>query len=139
MCVQRLKVHPRERGTLSRACYFFKNMHHNNVSFTDEKAFILNDLLKQLIHRDPLTGNILQMLISSEVNTHKRCDIVRSIRLFWTTKSVKTLRCAISEENVTTGMFQRCKNFLAHTGFLVSGEMTVCDDATMHAKGEMLI
>ena len=32
-------------------------------------------------------------------------------------------------------MFHRHKNFLVPAGFLVPDEMTVCDNAAMHAKG----
>lgn len=33
-------------------------------------------------------------------------------------------------------MFQRCKHYLAHTGFLVPGDASVCDNAAIHAKGD---
>ena len=111
-------------------------MHHNNVSFTDEKAFILSDLLKQHLRIDPLTGSIPQTLIPSEVSIRKRYNMMYSTKPFRTTKIIKILRCVISEENGTAGMFQRCKHFLVHTGFLVPDDMTVCDDAAMYAKGD---
>lgn len=70
----------------------FKSMHHNNVAFMDEKAFILHSLLKQRLHRDPAIGETPQMVIPSEVNYRKRCNTTYSIRPFRPIKSNKTLR-----------------------------------------------
>ena len=111
-------------------------MHHSNISFTDEKVSILNEFLKQRLRGDQLTGRMSQMVILLEANTCKRHNMMCSIRLFRDTKSVKTLRCVISKESVTTGIFQRYKHFLVLTGFLVPGDMTFCDKAAIHAKGD---
>ena len=35
-------------------------------------------------------------------------------------------------------MFQRCKSFLVCIGFLVHGDMTACDSADAHVKGDNL-
>ena len=113
----------------------FRSTHHDNVSFTDEKVFVLKYLLKQRLRRDSITRNAPQMFIPSEVNSHKRHNVACSIRPLRTSNSVKTSRCTITEENGTDEMFQRCKNFLVHIKFLVPGDMAVCDNITTHVKG----
>ena len=61
---------------------FFKDVHHNDVAFTDEKAFVLNDPLKQCLRRDPIAGKAPQQVILPEVNSSKRHDTTCSIRPF---------------------------------------------------------
>ena len=54
-------------------CTLFKerimwSMYHNNVTFIDEKSFILNDLLKLKMWQDPITEDVSTVTYSSGIN-----------------------------------------------------------------------
>ena len=43
-----------------------ETMHHYSTIFVDEKSFMINDLLKYRVRRDPLTGETLEILACSQ-------------------------------------------------------------------------
>ena len=92
-------------------------MHHNNVTFSDEKSFTLNDLLKLRVRKDPLTGEIPTVIHGSGVNVRKRHNMFCTIRPFNNSNSSKTLICVITEQNGTAELFQRCVRMTTGLGF----------------------
>ena len=61
---------------------YFSSIYHNNVLFTDEKSFIINDLLKLRQRRDPLTGIVPDFIHPVGINMRKRYNIFCTIRPF---------------------------------------------------------
>ena len=74
------------------------------------------------------------MVAPSEVITRERRNTTCSIRLCRSNKIIKTLRCATNDENSAAGVFRRYTHFLAQIGFLVPGDINICDNADMHVK-----
>ena len=72
------------------------SMHHNNVTFTDEKSFVLNDLLRLNVRRDPIIGEVPNVTCGSSVNVRKRCNMFGAIRPFNNRNFNKTLMCVIT-------------------------------------------
>ena len=113
-----------------------KSIYHNNVTFADEKSFILHDLFKLRVRKYPVNGVAPECLTACGANTRKRYSIMCTIRLFPTQHSRKTIRCVIIEENGTSELFQNHMQFLVQTGFLIRGDAAVRDNAPAHAKGD---
>ena len=111
-------------------------MCHNNVTFSDEKSFTLNDLLKLRVRKDPLTGEIPTVIHGSGVNVRKRHNMFCTIRPFNNSNSSKTLICVITEQNGTAELFQRYVRMIIGAGFLVVGDIAACDNASIHVNAE---
>ena len=80
-------------------------MHHNNVTFSDEKLLILNDLLKLRVRKEPVTSEIPTVVHGSGVSVRKGCNVFCTIRKFNNSNCNKTLICAITEQNGTAELF----------------------------------
>ena len=99
----------------------FSLIYHSNVSFTDEKAFIVHDLLKLRVRRDPITGEIPELLHCHDTNTRKRCNIMCSIRPFKVMTCNKALVCVITAENGTAELCQKHLKLKLRIGFIKKG------------------
>ena len=115
---------------------FFKSMHHNNISFSDEKSFIAHDLIKLKQRKDPLTGVAPDFMHPMGIIMRKRNNMTHIMRPFRTAHSKRTLRCIVMEENGAAQLFQRFMHLNCHIGFLVRGDIFVCDNAQMHVSGD---
>ena len=94
------------------ACYklftgkIIASMYCNNITFADEKLFILNDLLKLRIRKDPIIGEVPNIVYGSGVNTRKRHNIFYTIRPFNNSNSNKTLVYVITEKIAQQSCFK---------------------------------
>ena len=111
------------------------DIYHNNITFTDEKSFILHDLLKLRVRKDPITGEVLNVMHGSGVNIRKRYNIFCTIRPFNNSNCNKTLMCVITEKNGTAELFQRYVRLIIDAGFLVRGDIAIYDNASIHVNG----
>jgi len=68
---------------------YFSGIYHNNLTFTDEKSFILHDLFKLRVRRDPITGVSHDCTTPIGINPRKRHNIICTIRPFTTSFSKK--------------------------------------------------
>ena len=109
-------------------------MYHNNLTFTDEKSLILNDLLKLRARKDPITGEVPNIVHGSGVSARKRHNMFCTIRSFRSNCN-KTLICVIAENNGTPELFQRCIKLIIRAGFLVRGDIAIYSNAPIHANG----
>ena len=92
-------------------------MHHNNLTFKDEKSFMLNDLMKLKVRKDPMTGEVPNIACGSGANVRKRCNLVCTIRPFNNSNCNKTLICVIAPKNGNAELFQRHVNLITRAGF----------------------
>ena len=60
---------------------YFLSIYHNNVTLTDKKSLILNDLLKLRVRKNPVTGAAPECVTAFSLNTRKRYNIMCAIRL----------------------------------------------------------
>ena len=111
-----------------------KSMYHNNVTFTDEKSFILNDLLKLRVRKDPITGEVPNVVYPSGINVRKRYNIFCTIRPFNNSNCNKTLVCVITDKNGTAELFQRYVILIVGAGFLVRGDIPIYNNDSIYVN-----
>ena len=109
-------------------------IYYNNMTFTDEKSLILNDLLKLRVRKDPIIGEVPNIIYSSSVNIWKRHNIFCTIRPFNNSNSNKTLVCVITEKNGTAELFQNYITLIVGSGFLIRGDIAIYDNASIHVN-----
>ena len=61
---------------------YFSSIYYNNIAFTDEKSFILNNLFKLRVRKNPVTGTVPECVKLFGANTRKRYNIMDIIRLY---------------------------------------------------------
>ena len=71
---------------------------HSNLVFVEEKAFATDDLLKLRFRRDPLTGEVSELMYSHEISARKRCSTMCIMCPFRKTLCNKIFQCTVSEE-----------------------------------------
>ena len=132
-CVySQLKVEPENMLYYRNFCNLFSSIFHDSVVFIDEKSFILNDLFKKRVRRDPFTGEIPIIIVSKNLKIRKRYNMICSIRA--STFNQNHIEYMIFDSNVTSFHFFQFIVDLIKSKHIVRGDIVVYDNCKVHTS-----